>query len=190
MKVRDSGMPNEEMWSEFFNPQTILKQMQLTSGLENVVDLGSGYGTFSIPAAQIVSGTVHAFDIEPEMIELLQRKTVQLNIKNTKLHLHDFIADGSGFVDNSIDYVMLFNILHHSNPKHILDETFRILKPGAKTGIIHWRSDIPTPRGPQLDIRPTPEQCKQWAVESGFVINKELILEPYHFGIIINKPLK
>lgn len=183
-------MPKEEMWSEFFDAQTILEQIQLTPALENVVDLGSGYGTFSIPAAQIISGTVHAFDIEPEMIELLQRKTVQLNIKNIELHLHDFIAHGSGFVYNSIDYVMLFNILHHSNPKHILDETFRILKPGAETGIIHWRSDIPTPRGPKLDIRPTPEQCKQWAVESGFIISKELLLEPYHFGIIINKPLK
>ena len=187
MKVRDSGMPNEEMWSEFFDAKAILEQMQLISELNSVVDLGSGYGTFSIPAAQIVSGTVHAFDIEPEMIDLLESKADQLQIKNIELHLLDFIANGSGLTDNSIDYVMLFNILHHSNPEHILDETFRILKPGAKAGIIHWRSDIPTPRGPQLDIRPTSGQCKQWAVASGFTINKELLLEPFHFGIIIQK---
>lgn len=187
MKVRDSGMPHEEMWSEFFNPQTILEQMQLTSELENVVDLGSGYGTFSIPAAQIVSGTIHAFDIEPKMIDLLESKADQLQIKNIELHLRDFIANGSGLADNSMDYVMLFNILHHSNPKQILDETYRILKPGAKAGIIHWRSDIPTLRDPALDIRPRPGQCKQWAVESGFIISKELLLEPFHFGIIIQK---
>ncbi|MHB9055863.1 MAG: class I SAM-dependent methyltransferase [Paludibacteraceae bacterium] len=187
MKVRDSGMPEEEVWSEFFDPHTILRQMQLTTGLKNVVDLGSGYGTFSIPAAEIVKGKVYAFDIEPEMIEILHCKTVQLNINNIKLYLRDFIADGSSLADNSVDYVMLFNILHHFAPKYILDETFRILKSGAKAGIIHWRSDIPTPRGPQLDIRPTPDQCKQWALESGFTINKELILEPYHFGIIIQK---
>lgn len=180
-------MPNEEMWSEFFDAQTILEQMQLTCELENVVDLGSGYGTFSIPAAQIVSGTVHAFDIEPEMIDLLESKTAQLQIKNIELHLQDFIANGSGLADNSTDYVMLFNILHHSAPTHLLDETYRILKPGAKAGIIHWRSDIPTPRGPQLDIRPTSDQCKQWALTSGFTISKELLLEPFHFGIIIQK---
>ena len=187
MKVRDSGMPNEEMWSKFFDARTILEQMQLRPELEEVVDLGSGYGTFSIPAAQIVSGTVHAFDIEPEMIELLKTKSVQLNINNIKLHLQDFIANGSGLADNSVDYVMLFNILHHSHPKQILDETFRILKPNAKAGIIHWRSDIPTPRGPNLDIRPTPGQCKQWAIESGFALSTELLLEPYHYGIIIQK---
>ena len=87
MKVRDSGMPHEEMWSEFFDAQFILEQMQLTPELEDVVDLGSGYGTFSIPAAQIVSGTVHAFDIEPEMIDLLESKAGQLHIKNIELHL-------------------------------------------------------------------------------------------------------
>ncbi|HJV77045.1 MAG TPA: hypothetical protein VJ602_01590 [Paludibacter sp.] len=55
---------------------------------------------------------------------------------------------------------------------------------------VHWRSDIDTPRGPGKDIRPTPAQCKRRAVKSGFSISKELLLEPYHFGIIINKPLK
>jgi ubiquinone/menaquinone biosynthesis C-methylase UbiE len=189
MKVRDSGMPNEEMWSEFFDARTILEQMQVTSLLDHVVDLGSGYGTFTIPVAQIVRGIVHAFDIDPEMIDLLQQKSVQLNIKNIELNLRDFIADGSGLPHFSVDYVMLFNILHHAHPEQILGETFRIMKPGAKAGIIHWRSDIPTPRGPALAIRPTPEQCKKWAFESGFSITKELILSPYHFGIIISKQI-
>lgn len=180
-------MPNEEMWSEFFDARSILDQIGLKPGIENVVDLGSGYGTFTLPASQIISGKVHAFDIEPEMINLLQNKINQLRIKNVELHLKDFIADGSGLPDNSVDYVMLFNILHHDNPKQILDETFRILKQGANAGIIHWRSDIPTPRGPDLVIRPKPTNCKNWALASGFAILKDLILEPYHYGIIIQK---
>jgi ubiquinone/menaquinone biosynthesis C-methylase UbiE len=187
MKVRDSGMPAEEMWSEFFDSRTILDQMELTAELESVVDFGSGYGTFAIPAAQIVSGTVHAFDIEPEMIELLRVKSQQLKLENIEFHLCDFIAAGSGLETNSVDYMMLFNILHHSQPTQILSETYRILKPGAKAGIILWRSDISTPRGPQLDIRPKPEDCKSWADLSGFKTTKELLLEPYHFGLIIQK---
>lgn len=181
-------MPNEEMWSAFFDVKAILKHMQLASEFENVVDLGSGYGTFSIPVAQIVSGTVHAFDIEPEMVKFLQLKVKALKILTIESHLRDFINDGSGLKDDSMDYVMLFNILHHSHPKQILDETFRILKPCAKAGIIHWRSDIPTPRGPSLDIRPTPEECCQWALESGFTTDQPMLLEPYHFGILLSKP--
>ncbi|MDD4920961.1 MAG: class I SAM-dependent methyltransferase [Bacteroidales bacterium] len=156
MKVQDSGMPEEAMWSKFFNPVKILKQMGFNADLQSVVDLGCGFGTFSIPASQMTKGTIHAFDIDPEMIGQLQSKIDQLNIKNIDLHFTDFITDGSGFTDNSIDYVMLFNILHHDNPFQILNEVHRILKVGATAGIIHWRSDIPTPRGPQLDIRPKP----------------------------------
>ncbi len=187
MKIQDSGMPEETMWSKFFNPEQILQQMEFTNDLKSVVDIGCGFGTFSIPASQLIKGKIHAFDIDPEMIQQLQSKLDQLNIQNIDLHLTDFIAEGSGLTDNSIDYVMLFNILHHDNPHQILTEVHRILKTGQKAGIIHWRSDIPTPRGPHLNIRPKPEQCKQWAIETGFAIGKELILEPFHFGIIITK---
>lgn len=187
MKIQDSGMPVETMWSKFFDPEQILHQMEFTPDLKSVVDLGCGFGTFSIPASQMIKGKIHAFDIDPEMIQQLQNKIDQHDIKNIDLHLTDFITEGSGFADNSMDYVMLFNILHHDNPHQILTEVHRILRTGQKAGIIHWRSDIPTPRGPQLDIRPKPDQCKQWAIETGFAFSKELILEPYHFGIIITK---
>ena len=181
-------MPEETIWSRFFNPEHILQQMEVTHNLKSVVDFGCGFGTFIIPASQIINGTVHAFDIDQDMIDQLQSKIDHRELKNIELHLKDFITEGSGLADNSIDYVMLFNILHHDNPHQILKEVHRILKSGQKAGVIHWRSDIPTPRGPEINIRPTPEQCKQWAVESGFLISEELVLEPYHFGIIISKP--
>ena len=187
MKVRDSGMPEEIIWSKFFDPILILQQMEVTSDLQTIVDLGCGFGTFSIPASQMIKGKVHAFYIDKEMIGQLHSKIDQMHIKNIELHLGDFITEGTGLPDSSIDFVMLFNILHHDIPHQILREVHRILKTGANAGIIHWRSDIQTPRGPDLDIRPTPEQCKNWAIESGYTIRKELILEPYHFGIIINK---
>jgi ubiquinone/menaquinone biosynthesis C-methylase UbiE len=175
------------MWSKFFDPEQILQQMEVGNDLQSVVDLGSGFGTFSIPASEMIKGEVHAFDIDLDMILQLQTKIDQLDIKNINLHLKDFIAEGISLPDNSVDYVMLFNILHHDNPHQILNDVFRVLKTGEKAGIIHWRSDIPTPRGPHLDFRPTPDECKKWAVESGFTITKELNLKPYHFGIVIAK---
>jgi ubiquinone/menaquinone biosynthesis C-methylase UbiE len=187
MKVRDSGMPEETIWSKFFNPELILQLMEVTPDLHSVVDLGCGFGTFSIPASQIIKGKVHAFDIDEEMILQLKNKSDHRNVTNIELHLKDFIAEGTGLPDSSTDYVMLFNILHHDNPHQILIEVHRILKSGANAGIVHWRCDIETPRGPQPDIRPTLEQCKKWSVESGFAIRKELVLEPFHYGLIISK---
>ena len=77
MKVRDSGMPEETMWSKFFDPNTILQQMDFTTDINLVVDLGCGFGTFSIPASQTINGKVHALDIDPEMIGQLQSKIDQ-----------------------------------------------------------------------------------------------------------------
>ena len=73
MKTRESGMPEESMWQGLFDPETVLKMLGLTSACQKVVDFGCGYGTFTIPAARIVSGIATA-DIEAEMVELTRRK--------------------------------------------------------------------------------------------------------------------
>jgi ubiquinone/menaquinone biosynthesis C-methylase UbiE len=123
------------------------------------------------------------------MIEIVRNKSSIEKITNIEFYYLDLLVDGSGLTSGSMEYVMLFNILHHNRPLELLSESFRVLKPGAKTGIIHWRSDIATPRGPDLSIRPTPEHCSDWAIESGFKIIKQAeIISPYHFGIVIQKP--
>ena len=67
MKVRDSGMPDEEMWGGFFEPAKVLATFGLDRGVQDLVEFGCGYGTFTLAAAAIASGTVHALDIEPDM---------------------------------------------------------------------------------------------------------------------------
>jgi len=98
------------------------------------------------------------------------------------------LTQTTGLEDNSVDYVMFFNILHHDSPTAFLDESFRILKQNGKIGIIHWRSDISTPRGPDLSIRPKPEQILEWIDKTKFQIDKEpFLIKPYHYGLIISK---
>ncbi|MGA2507496.1 MAG: class I SAM-dependent methyltransferase [Chitinispirillaceae bacterium] len=187
MKIIDSGMPVEELWSGFFSPKEILNKMGLTAKMKWIVDLGCGYGTFTIPAAIMLPGSIiYAIDIEKEMIETVQKKASEENLRNIVAVQRDFIAIGTKLADKSVDYVMLFNILHAENPVEILSETFRILKKGGKAGIIHWIFDSKTPRGPSLEIRPKPEQCKQWTKKAGFsIIGETISLPPYHYGIQI-----
>ena len=104
------------------------------------------------------------------------------------LEQRDILTQTTGLADNSIDYVMLFNILHHDAPVDFFIEAYRILKPKGKVGIIHWRSDISTPRGPDLSIRPRPDQILQWIDRQKFNIDKEpVVIEPYHYGLVISK---
>jgi ubiquinone/menaquinone biosynthesis C-methylase UbiE len=188
MKVRDSGMPDQDLWSSFFQIDNILTCLEINNSIHRMAEVGCGFGTFTIPAASRISGNLYSFDIEPEMIQTTQEKILQENIQNIFLQQIDFIAEGSGLLSGSMDYVMLFNIMHHEKPEEILSETYRILKSGGRAGIIHWRCDIPTPRGPDLSIRPRPGQCVEWAERYGFlVLLGPVILEPYHYGLVIQK---
>ncbi len=56
-------------------------------------------------------------------------------------------------------------------------------------GIIHWNYDPETPRGPEMNIRPRPEQCRQWAEQAGFKITGDGIIDlpPYHYGMALKK---
>jgi len=181
MKVRESGMPEEDMWKEFFRPTYILETMDVAG---TVAEFGCGYGTFTIPAAKIILGKIYAMDIEPEMIEITQKKAMDNGFRNVKTILRDFVADGSGLDDESVDYVMLFNILHVNDPNKLLKEAYRILKSNGKVGIIHWNYDPSTPRGPPMNIRPKPEECIEWAEKSGFSNLTRYDLKPYHYGLV------
>lgn len=54
-----------------------------------------------------------------------------------------------------------------------------------------WRTfnDPATPRGPSMEIRPRPEQCRDWAVQQGFRLLPPGIvsLPPYHYGMTLER---
>jgi SAM-dependent methyltransferase len=189
MKGRESGMPPKEMWEGFFNPAETLAVMGLDDRVVDAVEFGCGYGTFTIPAAKMIQGTMYAIDIDSEMITETKKEAGGSRLKNVNTILRDFMKEGTELKSESVDYVMLFNILHIDDPEIILREAWRILKPAGKLGIIHWNYDPSTPRGPSMDIRPKPQQCIQWAERAGFNRPQQHDLKPYHYGIVMRKEL-
>lgn len=187
VKGRESGMPAREMWDQFFRPEKILKTMRLEQGTGDVAEFGCGYGTFTIPAAKMIKGTVYAVDIEKEMTALTEKEAERNGLRNIKTVLRDFMTEGTGLKNESVDYAMLFNILHIERPEILLMESHRILRPKGKLGIIHWNYDPSTPRGPSMDLRPKPEQCIAWAEKAGFINPKQYALKPYHYGIVMGR---
>lgn len=188
MKVRNSGMPDVELWNSLFDVENILSELEIGEQIYKLVEIGNGYGTFTIPTAKKINGEIYAFDIEDDMIAYLNKQLVVQNINNVVLECRDVLEKSTGLESASIDYVMLFNILHYENPKEFFNEAYRILKLNGKIGIIHWRSDIETPRGPELSIRPKPEDILGCIDYNMFRVDKEpVILEPYHYGLIISK---
>lgn len=189
MKIRDSGMPDPTLWESFFEPVLVLRRLAFASGTQEVADLGCGYGTFSLAAAQLTSGRVHAFDIQREMVDATNTRARRLGLSNLSAVERDFVTQGTGLREASVGYAMLFNILHAEDAVSLVREAFRILTPQGVLGVIHWIHDSATPRGPDLSIRPRPEQCIAWAFEVGFVLEGPPVsLPPYHYGLILRKP--
>jgi len=181
MRIRQSDMPYEDIWENFFDVQSIFSKLGFENNIDDVGEFGSGYGTFSIPASKIIKGTLYAFDIDEQLIEIINRKAEENKIENIKVIRRDIISKGTGLKDESVDYVMLFNILHAENPLGLLNESFRILKKNGKAGIIHWIHSKDTPRGPSLEIRPTEEQCAKWIKEAGFELKDNQPFRYLHF---------
>lgn len=94
---------------------------------------------------------------------------------------------GTGLESETQSHAMIYNLLHVEEPVALLREAYRVLQPGGNLSVIHWRSDIPTPRGPALDIRPSPAQCRVWMEQAGFRHIHDVDVAKccaYHFGII------
>jgi len=187
MKTRESGMPNRNIWETFFNPSEILSLLGINKQIGDVAEFGCGYGTFTIPVAKIIRGRIHTLDIEPEMVRITIEEAGKQKLDNVSALVRDFMVKGSGLEQESVDYVMLFNILHLENPSILLAEAYRILTKSGRLGIIHWNYDPATPRGPSMDIRPKPEDCVKWAEAAGFSKPIHYDLKPYHYGIVLAK---
>jgi ubiquinone/menaquinone biosynthesis C-methylase UbiE len=122
------------------------------------------------------------------MIKIAQNNIQNARLMNVTFELRDILEQGTGIESNSIDIVLMFNILHFPERRLFLKEAARILKIGGKVAIIHWRKDIPTPRGPDIHMRPDKEIILNASegLDLSYKGNSQ-ILEPYHWGIQLIK---
>ena len=145
MKIRDSGMPDEAYWETLFDVPLILSRLGIER-FHDVAELGCGYGTFSIPIAKAISGTLYTFDVDPAMLTRTRDRGAGLRIE---FQHRDIMESGFG-VD--VDAVLLFNILHGERPVDLLRHAVNALRPHGEVLVIHWRYGE-TPRGPGRHIR-------------------------------------
>lgn len=176
MKIRDSGMPDEVYWESLFDVPLILSRLGIDR-FHNVAELGCGYGTFSVPIAKSISGTLYTFDVDPKMVA---RTRARANGLPLVCEMRDVMESEFGV---NVDAVLLFNILHCDHPIDLLRHAANALNDGGQVLVIHWRFGE-TPRGPSLDIRPRPEQIIQWAADADLHPMGDVIdLPPWHYGI-------
>lgn len=188
MKVDDSGMPEEAYWNSLFDIDGIVDWLAISKNNATIVEIGCGYGTFTLPIAKKSTGEVYTFDIEPSMIKIAQENVRKAGLSNVTFRLRDVLEQGTGLESSCADMVLLFNILHFNERRVLIEEAARILRNGGIVVILHWRKDIPTPRGPALKVRP--DQSDILSASEGLNLyfhGNSKILEPYHWGVQLIK---
>ncbi|OGS60099.1 MAG: hypothetical protein A3J79_05485 [Elusimicrobia bacterium RIFOXYB2_FULL_62_6] len=189
MKVRDSSMPEAGYWESLFDVPLILDRMGVDASVRDLAEFGCGYGTFTLPAAERITGALYALDLDEEAMVVARARAAAAGAGNIVFSRRDFLEEGTGLPDAGVDYVMLFNILHHEQPAEIVEEARRVLKPGGRIGAIHWIHSAATPRGPALDIRPKPDAIIELMRRHGFRPAQEhpIDLPPWHYGVLALK---
>jgi SAM-dependent methyltransferase len=182
MFLRESSMPPQDHWDSLFDVDFVLRQFALQG---EIAELGCGYGTFTLPLARHNAGAIRAIDIDPAMVETVRRLAEAEGLTNVDVNVRDVTTVGFGLPDSSCDACLLFNILHGEGPVDLLREARRIVHTAGILAVMHWRSDIATPRGPPLSIRPTASMIIEWAGAAGGLELMEgpFGLPPWHYGL-------
>jgi ubiquinone/menaquinone biosynthesis C-methylase UbiE len=111
-------------------PENTLNEIDIEPGF-HILDYGCGPGGYSIAVAESVgqSGKVYALDIHPLAVQRVQNVASKRGLTNLQT-IHSDCA--TGLSDESIDVVLLYDILHMLNSlDQVLAELHRVLKPNG-----------------------------------------------------------
>jgi len=171
----------------FLNPEEILKQIDIRNNM-HIADFGCGNGYFSIPMAKIADqGLVYAFDVIKDSLEVVNSKAKLDDISNIEtVHCNLENLNGSKLNDESVDLVLLRNILFQSQKKsEIIKETKRVLKNGNRLVVVEWIKD--SSLAPKDGWLISKEEVQQLIKMEGFDLEKELEMDKHHYGLVFRK---
>lgn len=103
---------------------------------ERVLDLGSGAGTDSLVAAQMVGedGSVTGVDMTPEMLAKARQAAAEMGVRNVEFVEAE--AERLPFSDESLDVVISNGVIDLIPDKDaVFNELFRVLRPGGRMQI-------------------------------------------------------
>ncbi len=141
----------------------VLDRLDLQQG-ETVLELGPGPGAFTVEAARRVApvGRLVAVDIQPAMIEKVQKRVNAAGISNVLAQV------GSAYElplpDGSVDRAFAVTVMPEiPDPERALLEIYRVLKPG---GLFSVTEEFGDPDYPRM------ETSVRWAETAGFELEE------------------
>jgi ubiquinone/menaquinone biosynthesis C-methylase UbiE len=176
--------PDRDEWQK---PDEIMDALRIGEG-SRVADLGAGGGWFTIRLARRVgpNGVVYAEDIQPLMIESIQRRVANEGFQNRVVTVLGSADDPR--LPSNLDAVLIVDTYPAvGDPVTLLRRVARSLAPTGRLGIVDFKSDGAGGPGPPLDERIQPEIIREHAAEAGLEFLKEETFLRYQFLLVFGK---
>jgi ubiquinone/menaquinone biosynthesis C-methylase UbiE len=176
--------PKRDAWQK---PEEVVKALDLQPG-QAVADIGAGTGYFSRRLATAVgpTGVVYAVDIEPDMLQYIQKRAKEDGQSNIVTVLA--AADNPMLPPNSTDLILIVDTIHHIEDRvgyfKILAED---LREGGQVAIVDFYKDKDIPVGPGKGMRLAKSQLIAEAEAGGFVVAQDFDFLPYQYFVVFRK---
>lgn len=195
-RFRNTGQPDWDWWGKLWpTPGETLRHLGLSSG-DSLVEIGCGNGYFALPAARVVApAPVYAIDLDPEVLEELERLADQHAVENV-VPVH---GDARSLVDHlpdPVDVALIANTFHGvRNPAAFVADVGRVLAEDGRFIVVNWW-DIPRetttvagePRGPPTDLRLSAEETRRIVEDAAdLTLTRQTELPPYHYALVFER---
>ncbi len=175
---------NNPVRLQWIPPQRIKALLDMDEkGVYLDIGAGTGYITREV-AAKVPGATVHALDIEPLMVEEMERSKDNNGIL-PQLMKRDVLS----FARTSLDAIWSITVFHElGNPIPLLREIRRVLRPDGRLLIVDWIKKLEScEQGPPLEHRVLVEDVITVLQEVGFTTVEEVTGFTHHFGVLAEK---
>jgi ubiquinone/menaquinone biosynthesis C-methylase UbiE len=152
-------------------PDVALNLLQIPKGA-SVADIGAGSGYITVRLARRVgaSGRVYANDLQPQMLELLQRRIAREKITNVTIV--QGTVDDPNLPAASVDLELMVDVYHElSQPQTMLRRLREALKPGGRLVLLEYRKEDPA-IPIRLEHKMTVAEAKMEVEAEGFTLTK------------------
>ena len=125
------------------DPDYALRVLRIPKGA-TVADVGAGSGYMTVRLAKIVgpTGRVYANDIQPGMLELLQKSAARARVTNVVPVLG--AIDDPKLPPDSLDLILMVDVYHEfSQPQKMLQRMREALKPAGRLVLLEYRGEDP-----------------------------------------------
>ncbi len=165
-------------------PSKALAALELKPGMV-VADIGAGSGYYTSRMAKLVgaTGKVYATDIQPGMLELLNRRIQAEGLTNVTPVLG--AMEDPALPAAAIDLAIMVDVYHElQNPQVFLQKLRPVFKPGGRLVLVEFRKE--DPNVPILQVhKMSVAEVKLELEAEGFVIDKVIDVLPWQHIIVL-----